>query len=165
MGEVLKEGANFIPEKSNMLFGHGRVAEQTNNTTYSRVLFDVSAFTYENIVANLSSLNSTFDEATMLPHGGQITYPEKIEILVSWLSVNWPGCENLENRKSLIAESLRDPKSSEQSKLRLKKTLPRQTNAEGPTLSEFSKRWWLAVTAGIVVLVGLVTWMKCKSRA
>jgi hypothetical protein len=158
-------GENFIPEESRMLFRHGRVAEQTNNTTYSKVLGDVSAYTYESIVNTLGFLHAPFDEATMLPNGGQIPYPEKIQILAKWLRENWPGCENLGNAETLSVESVHEPKRHVESETRPKKPLPLQTNEEAANQPVAIKLWWLAITVGIIVLAVLVAWLKRKSNA
>lgn len=88
-------GDTFIPETARMLFVKGRILPQTNNSAYSDVLFDMSAFTYSNILSKLNLKSVVFDEVKMFPSETQISHGEKALVLGKWLRANWPGCENL----------------------------------------------------------------------
>jgi hypothetical protein len=158
-----QRGETFIVEESRMLFRHGRVAPQTNQSTYSSALFDVSAFTYEKIVGTLRALNTSYHESERLPEGGQIPYSEKIPFLVSWLKENWPGCENLAIQDESKMESKKHLNGSHLA-ASLPKIPPEKPNTRERESESIVRTPWFWIATPILfiaALFGLIRMRKC----
>lgn len=147
--------SDFVVEMSSMLFRHEPLAKMSvDSEYYFRNLSDASFFAYNIIVRNLKLLNADF-----IPADEKLPYPDKISFLVKWLKENYPGCEQLGEKKT-TTKDLRKVNANEKSEVREEKRISAASEDQSSKRTSSGLPWWQISGAATVLIMILVILFK-----
>lgn len=150
--------SDFVLEMAPMLFRHEPLARMSvDSEYYFENLSDASFFAYGSVIRNLKILNADF-----IPPNEKLPYPDKILILVKWLKGNYPGCEQLGEKKT-TTQDLRKSNGNEKLDVRKEKRIPAQRENQSSKQVPALVPWWqISVTAAVLIMIAGV-FFKLKS--
>jgi hypothetical protein len=155
---VESQKSDFVVEVAPMLLRHEPLARMSvDSEYYFETLSDASFFAYGMIVRNLKQLNADF-----IPADEKLPYPDKISILVKWLKENYPGCEQLGEKKT-TTQDLWKVNANEKQKVRQEKQISAPSEDQSSKRTSSGMPWWQLTVAATVLIVVLGIWLKLKS--
>lgn len=147
--------SDFVVEAAPMLFRHDPLARMNvDSEYYFESLSDASFFAYEMIVQNLKLVNASF-----IPPDEEMPYKEKIPILVKWLKMNYPGCENL-GGKITIPQDLKGVNSAEELTVLKEKKISELSGDQSKKQTTSGMPWWKIAAVSTVLIMVLCIWFK-----